>query len=403
MGDPTTVLAVTDDLVFRSRIELALRNAGIAVHFVAGEGLAAGLREARPSLVLIDYARCGEAAWAALEAIKRDETAGRVPVVAYGPHMDLTARDRAKAAGADEVVANSQIASELVEIVRRQARSAPAPLTLRLGHSPDPDDAFMFYPIACGGIDTEGLRFEPVLQDIETLNRMALEGLLEITAASVHAYGHLADRYAILPCGGSFGDGYGPLLVSRQPLNQGDLKGCVIAIPGTLTSAYLALRLFAGAVNAAVVPFDQIPSHLRAGKADAGLLIHEAQLTYADSGLRKVADLGEWWKRETGLPLPLGVNLVRKDLGEERCRQVARLLRAAIEHSLAHREAALTYALQFGRGLRRDLADRFVGMYVNDLTREAGSAGRRAIAEFLERGHRMGILPHRVAPEFVTY
>ena len=193
----------------------------------------------------------------------------------------------------------------------------------------------------------------------------------------------------------------GPVPASAQSgLVVTPLDGCP---PGTLTSAYLALRLFAGAVNAAVVPFDQIPSHLRAGKADAGLLIHEAQLTYADSGLHKVADLGEWWKRETGLPLPLGVNLVRKDLGEERCRQVARLLRAAIEHSLVHREVALTYALQFGRGLRRDLADRFVGMYVNDLTREAGSAGRRAIAEFLERGHRMGILPHRVAPEFVAY
>ncbi|MCI0568258.1 MAG: ABC transporter substrate-binding protein [Acidobacteria bacterium] len=259
----------------------------------------------------------------------------------------------------------------------------------------------MFYPLACGKMDTQGIRFQQVLHDIETLNRMALDGDIEITAASVHAYAHLHRRYAILPCGGSFGDGYGPLLVSRRPMAAEDLPGKLIAVPGTLTSAYLALRLFAGEVRTTVVPFDQIPDFVLQGKADLGLLIHEGQLTYSTAGLHKVADLGEWWKAETSLPLPLGVNVVRKDLGEERCRQMAHLLRDAIEHSLSHREEALTYAMQFGRGLERKLADRFVGMYVNDFTRDAGSSGRRAIAEFLDRGHRAGLLPEKVAPEFV--
>jgi 1,4-dihydroxy-6-naphthoate synthase len=184
-------------------------------------------------------------------------------------------------------------------------------------------------------------------------------------------------------------------------MSVADLPGKLIAVPGTLTSAFLALRLFAGDVRTTVVPFDQIPDFVLQGKADLGLLIHEGQLTYAHSGLHKVADLGEWWKRETGLPLPLGVNVIRKDLGEARCRQVARWLKDAIEYSLSHREEALTYAMQFGRGLERSLADRFVGMYVNDLTRDAGSSGRRAIAEFLDRGHRAGWLPEKTHPEFV--
>jgi len=401
MKESTSVLAVTDDLMFRSRIEVTLKNAGIPVEFTTGEGLSAALRKATPGLVLLDYSQCGEAGMSTLRALKADSAADALPVVAYGPHMDLAGRDRAKAAGADAVVANSQIASELVEIVRKHARTPQTPAVLRLGHSPDPDDAFMFYPLACGKIDTGGLRFEQVLHDIETLNRMALEGEIEITAASVHAYAHLAERYAILPCGGSFGDGYGPLLVARRPMTPAELKGRRIAIPGTLTSAYLALRLFAGEVRATVVPFDRIPDHVLMGNSDAGLLIHEAQLTYDRAGLHKVVDLGQWWKEETGLPLPLGVNLVRKDLGPERCRRIALLLRDAIEYSLAHREEALTYAMQFGRGLDRSLADRFVGMYVNDLTRETGSTGRRAITEFLDRGHRAGLLPRRVTPEFV--
>ena len=273
---------------------------------------------------------------------------------------------------------------------------------LRLGHSPDPDDAFMFYPLASGKIDTEGLEFVQVLRDIESLNRMALEGSIEITAASVHAYGHLAHRYAILSCGGSFGDGYGPLLVSARPLPGKSLAGKVVAVPGTLTSAFLALRLHSGDFIPKVVPFDQIPERVAEGSVDAGLLIHEGQLTYAGAGLLKVADLGEWWRAETGLPLPLGVNLVRKDLGEDRCRQVARLLRRAVDYALDHRPEALTYAMQFGRGLARDLTDRFVGMYVNELTRDAGETGRRAITLFLERGHRAGLLPQAVTPEFVS-
>jgi len=260
----------------------------------------------------------------------------------------------------------------------------------------------MFHPFASGKIDMEGVKLVQVLRDIESLNRMALEGAIEITAASVHAYGHLADRYAILACGGSFGDGYGPLLVSRDPIPGGGLSGKVVAVPGTLTSAYLALRLHSGEFTHKVVPFDEIPERVLDGTVHAGLLIHEGQITYGGAGLSKLCDLGEWWKKETGLPLPLGVNLVRKDLGPERCRQAARLLRRAIEYSLSHREEALAYAMQFGRGLDRDLTDRFVGMYVNDLTRDAGSRGRRAIAELLDRGHLCGLLPRKVVPDFIS-
>ena len=416
MPDPTggTVLAVTEDLIFRSKIRTSLERAGYAVRFAGASGLPGAVRESTPSLLLVDYSLCGEAGFEAVAALKQDPATRSIPILAYGPHLDLAARERARAAGADAVLANSQVASDLPGVVgdwlARGKRGAPESMMtgpapgsarLRLGHSPDPDDAFMFYPLACGKIDTEGLEFEQVLRDIETLNRMALEGTIEITAASVHAYAHLSERYAILTCGGSFGDGYGPLLVSRAPLAPGDLSGKLIAVPGTLTSAYLALRLYAGAFTHRVVPFDRIPELVLEGSVDAGLLIHEGQLTYARSGLFPVVDLGVWWGRETGLPLPLGVNLVRKDLGEARCRQVGRLLRLAVEFSLAHREEALTYAMGFGRGLARDLTDRFVGMYVNDLTRDAGSRGRRAIAEFLDRGHAAGILPRRVTPEFV--
>jgi 5,8-dihydroxy-2-naphthoate synthase len=274
--------------------------------------------------------------------------------------------------------------------------------TLRFGHSPDPDDAFMFYPFASGRIDMEGVELIQVLKDIESLNRLALEGGIEVTAASVHAYGHLARRYAILTCGGSFGDGYGPLLVAREPIAPGDLAGKTVAVPGTLTSAFLALRLHSGDFRHRVVPFDEIPARVLDGSADAGLLIHEGQITYAGAGLVKLADLGEWWKRTTGLPLPLGVNLVRKDLGPDRCRQTARLLRRAIDYALSHREEALTYAMDFGRGLERGLTDRFVGMYVNEFTRDAGPSGREAIARFLARGHGAGLLPENVVPEFVS-
>ncbi|HEU5181943.1 MAG TPA: MqnA/MqnD/SBP family protein [Candidatus Polarisedimenticolia bacterium] len=403
MSQQRPVLGVTDDLMFRSRIEAVLRAAGIPSAFTSGERLTEVAAELLPRLILIDYSRCGEAGLQAIQALKAAAVTAGVPVVAYGSHMDLAGRDKARAAGADEVLANSQIASDLPGIVRRHAGSALQSLTLRLGHSPDPDDAFMFYPLASEKLDTADLRFEQVLKDIETLNRMALDGDIEITAASVHAYGHLSARYAILPCGGSFGDGYGPLLVGRRPSMAGDLRGASIAVPGTLTSAYLALRLFAGEVTTRTVPFDAIPDHVLSGKSDFGLLIHEGQLTYRALGLHPIADLGAWWKEETGLPLPLGVNLVRKDLGAARCRQVARILREAIDFSLAHRDEALTYAMRFGRGLERGLTDRFVGMYVNDLTREAGSSGRKAIALFLEKGHASGLLPQRVVPEFVDY
>lgn len=272
---------------------------------------------------------------------------------------------------------------------------------LSIGHSPDPDDAFMFYPLTQAKIDTEGLEFVDVLRDIETLNRMALEGALEITAASVHAYGHLSDRYAILESGGSFGEGYGPVVVSRSPLTPEGLRGKRIAVPGTLTSAFLALRICIGEFEHFTAPFDQIPDRVQSGEADAGLLIHEGQLTYRDSGFHAVLDLGRWWQEGTGLPLPLGVNLVRKDLGAERCLQVQRLLNLAIDYSLAHRPEALDYAMKYGRGISRGLADRFVGMYVNERTRRAGEAGRKAICLLLERGHRVGLLPRPVTPEFV--
>lgn len=392
-------LVMAGDLLFRSRLEPALQASGLDVRFISPGQLATTLGQS-VSLLVFDFSCCDESDWQAIAALKAEGGTPGPPVIAYGPHKDLAAWERAQACGADEVVANSQIAARLAEILRRMAPADT--VTLRLGHSPDPDDAFMFYPIACGKMDTGDLRFDQILQDIETLNRMALDGEIEITAASVHAYAHLHRRYAILPCGGSFGDGYGPLLVSRTPLAAPDLAGRVVAIPGTLTSAALALRLFAGEVRSVVVPFDRIPDYVREGKSDAGLLIHEGQLTYAQEGLHKVADLGAWWKMETGLPLPLGVNLIRKDLGEERCRQVARLLRSAIGYALAHRDEALEYAMQFGRGLKRDLTDRFVGMYVNDLTLETESAGRQAITLFLERGFRAGILPHAVEPEFVT-
>ncbi len=260
----------------------------------------------------------------------------------------------------------------------------------------------MFYGLASGAVDTGGIEVDQVLSDIETLNRAAFEGKYEVTAVSFHAFAHLLDKYALLPHGASMGDNYGPIVVAKDA-GVREVKGRTIAIPGALTTAYLALQLYEKDFQPVVVPFDQIEEFVADGKADAGLLIHEGQLTYRALGLHPVADLGAWWKEETGLPLPLGVNLVRKDLGAARCRQVARILREAIDYSLEHREEALTYAMQFGRGLERGLTDRFVGMYVNDLTREAGSSGRKAIALFLEKGHAAGLLPQRVVPEFVDY
>jgi 1,4-dihydroxy-6-naphthoate synthase len=275
--------------------------------------------------------------------------------------------------------------------------------TIQIGHSPDPDDAFMYHGIASGQVPApEGWDVVQVLRDIESLNRLALEGRIEVTAVSIHAYAYLADTYALLPCGASMGDGYGPMIVAKEPLSIDEVRTRTIAVPGDLTSAALALRLALGEVRTRVVPFDRILAEVREGRADAGLLIHEGQLTYAGEGLHKILDLGAWWKEETGLPLPLGGNAVRKDLGAEVIGRVRALLQASIEHGLQHREEALTYALDFGRGLPRAMADRFVGMYVNDYTLDYGPTGRRAIETFLGRGADAGILPRRVAVEFAA-
>lgn len=273
--------------------------------------------------------------------------------------------------------------------------------TIRVGHSPDPDDAFMFYGLASGRVATPGFAVEQALHDIETLNRMALEGTIEVTAVSIHAYAYLADRYLLLSCGASMGDGYGPIVVTRRPASVDDVKGMTIAIPGRLTSAALALRLWLGEVRTTVLPFDQILPAVADGRQEAGLLIHEGQLTYRDSGVHKVIDLGAWWKDETnGLPLPLGGNAIRRDLGPQTIAQVGGFLRRSIELGLQERQGALTYAMDFGRGLGRSLTDRFVGMYVNEYTLDYGDQGRRAIELFLGRGHEAGLIPHRVAVEF---
>jgi 5,8-dihydroxy-2-naphthoate synthase len=274
---------------------------------------------------------------------------------------------------------------------------------IRIGHSPDPDDAFMFHGLASGKVAVPpGWEIVQVLQDIETLNRMALDGDIEVTAVSIHAYAYLTGRYSLLPCGASMGDGYGPMVVAREPLAPADLASRTIAIPGRLTSAALAMRLALGDVRTEVVPFDRILEGVRDGRFEAGLIIHEGQLTYADEGLRKVIDLGAWWKEQTGLPLPLGGNVIRKDLGAETIATLAALLKASIEHGLAHREEALTYAMDFGRGIGRARADRFVGMYVNEWTRDYGPQGREAIALFLERAAAEGIIPRPVTVEFAA-
>lgn len=274
---------------------------------------------------------------------------------------------------------------------------------VRVGHSPDPDDAFMFHGLASEAVESDEFQIEQVLQDIETLNQRALRGELEVSAVSIHAYAHMTDRYAMMPCGASMGDGYGPCVVSREPLQADDLESATIAIPGELTSAWLALRLFLGSEpKHVVVPFDKILDEVAAGRADAGLIIHEGQLTYANQGLHLVVDLGEWWKTTTeGLPLPLGGNVVRKDLGLDVMTRLTRILRASIDYGLDHRQEALEYALGFGRGLDRDLTDRFVGMYVNDLTRDYGDRGRKAIDRFLAEGRSAGIVPDVGAIEFV--
>ena len=272
---------------------------------------------------------------------------------------------------------------------------------IRVAHSPDSDDAFMFYALAAGKIDTGGIRYEHELQDIETLNRRALRGELEVTAVSIHAYAYLAGRYALLPHGASMGDGYGPRLVAREPRSRESLVGTRIAIPGTLTTAYLALKLWQPDFVPVTIPFDQIEDVVERGDVDAGLLIHEGQLTFQDRGLHLLADMGEWWFQETGLPLPLGGNVIRKDLGSELIATVSRHLHASIAYGLEHRTSALDHAMQYARGLDPRRADTFVGMYVNEWTLDYGERGRNAVRLLLEEGHKAGVIPHRVAVEFV--
>jgi len=272
--------------------------------------------------------------------------------------------------------------------------------TIRVAHSPDSDDAFMFYALAEGKIDTDGIRYVHELQDIESLNRRALRGELEVTAVSIHAYAYLADRYALLPHGASMGDRYGPRLVARRPMTRAEVRGKRIAIPGTLTTAYLALKLFEPDFVAVPMPFDQIEDAVLDTKVDLGLLIHEGQLTYAERGLHLVADMGDWWYETTGLPLPLGGNVVRKDLGDELVETISRHLRASIAYGLEHRARALDHAMRYARGLDRSKADRFVGMYVNDWTLDYGERGREAVRLLLERGVEQGVIPRPVRVEW---
>ena len=281
-------------------------------------------------------------------------------------------------------------------------------IKIRVGHSPDPDDAFMFHALANAKIDTGPYEFQHELVDIETLNRRAFSGDLELTAVSLHGYAYLTDKYLLCPCGASMGDGYGPMVVAAHACNVKDLRRMTIAVPGTLTTAYLALRLCLDMdFKHVVVPFDRIIDAVESGRfdgrtIDAGLIIHEGQLTYADRGLTLVVDTGKWWQDTTGLPLPLGANAIRKDLGPQVIGDVNRLLKQSIQYGLANREEALAYALQYGRDLDHKRADRFVGMYVNDWTLDFGPRGREAVRVLLDRGHAAGVIPKRIVPEFVA-
>jgi 1,4-dihydroxy-6-naphthoate synthase len=274
--------------------------------------------------------------------------------------------------------------------------------SITVGHSPDPDDAFMFYALAHDKLDTGDLQFRHVLQDIETLNRRALRGELAVTAISIHAYAALLDKYALLPSGCSMGDRYGPMVVARRPLTIEQLKTARIAVPGTMTTAFLTLRLLQpDGFTYEVMPFDHILNAVADGRFDAGLIIHEGQLTFQNQGLQLVVDLGVWWQEKTGLPLPLGGNVVRRDLGSETMRTISRLLKESIRYSLEHRDAALEYALRYARDMDKALADRFVGMYVNDWTLDYGERGREAVRRLLQEGHHAGIIPNPVNVEFV--
>src|SRR4051812_28487412 len=270
-----------------------------------------------------------------------------------------------------------------------------------LGHSPDPDDAFMFYAMAKNKINLRGYRFEHRLEDIQMLNERALRGELHISAISIHAFAYVSDRYALMPCGASMGDGYGPMVVAPDDRKIADLRDCTIAIPGRMTSAYLTLQLYLGEFDHVVVPFDQIFDTVKNGTADAGLIIHEGQLTYARSGFTKLIDLGEWWKRETGLPLPLGGNVLRKDIPLPVQRDLLAIMRESIDYGLAHRDEAVRHSMPYARDMDAQLAGKFILMYVNDFTRDYGETGREAIREFLKRARDRGYIDRTPAVEFL--
>jgi len=272
---------------------------------------------------------------------------------------------------------------------------------ITIAHSPDSDDAFMFYGLATNKVRVPGLRFTHALCDIETLNRKAMQGIYDVTAISFHAYPYIQENYALLSSGGSVGEGYGPMIVAVRPYTQSEVKRKRIAVPGTLTTAYLLLQLFAPDVETEVVPFDQIIPQVLEGKQEAGLIIHEGQLSYSKSGLQRVVDLGRWWQEVTGLPLPLGGNAIRRSLGPELMANVAAALRDSIQYALDHREEALSYAMQFARDLDPQLADKFVGMYVNQRTLDYGPDGREAVHRLLDMGHKAGVIPHPARVEFV--
>lgn len=282
-----------------------------------------------------------------------------------------------------------------------KTETTPEIRTVTVAHSPDSDDAFMFYGLATNKLETEGLKFEHTLKDIQTLNEDAKNGVYDVTAISFHAYAYVADKYALLPHGASIGDKYGPILVSKEPREASEIGSMKIAVPGELTSAFLALRIYNPDFEYVVVPFDEIIASVQKGEVDAGLLIHEGQLFYKQMGLDKVLDLGEWWFDKTGLPLPMGGNVIRRDLGKDLMKQVSKYLHKSIVYSMDNREDALSYAMQFARDMQPELADRFVAMWVNDLTLDYGDRGREAVKRLLKEGYDKGIIPNKVKVDFV--
>jgi 5,8-dihydroxy-2-naphthoate synthase len=271
---------------------------------------------------------------------------------------------------------------------------------ITVAHSPDSDDAFMFYGMATNKIRVPGVKFTHTLCDIETLNRKAMDGFYDITAISFHAYPYIQDKYALMPSGGSVGEGYGPMIVASRNIPLDEISRCMIAVPGTMTTAYLALKLFAPYISTEVVPFDDIIPRVLQGKYEAGLIIHEGQLTFHKSGLHRILDMGKWWREQTGLPLPLGGNVIRRDLGINLMNSCCGALRDSIQYALDNRDEALQYAMQFARDLDPQMADKFVGMYVNERTLDYGQDGREAIVKLLEMGHAAGIIPHKPQVEF---